>query len=290
LLAKKKSHGTNDLSIFSSSFRAKNPCVKLPEKTRRILMRLLKPAGLVLVSFLMGVAVTRYYDTHRAAPQPSATAKAPEQPATTQVVQIDFQNEPLWAYGFEEPAKPGDTAPAQNPPTRNLRPNEDPVEQTRLRHVVGSTAAYSLVDVRDGQNVIDWFPSEHPLMPNVIAHGPAALKEKRRGCGSCHLPTGKGRPENAPVAGLPVPYIMRQLQDFRSGKRHSADPRKPNTFTMIELAKSLSDEELKAAAEYFSSMKWWPWTRVVETDLVPKTRINGNLFLAIEKEKTQPIA
>ena len=45
-------------------------------------MRLLKPAGLVLVSFLMGVAVTRYYDTHRVA-QPVASGKAPDQAATT---------------------------------------------------------------------------------------------------------------------------------------------------------------------------------------------------------------
>ena len=58
---------------------------------------------------------------------------------------------------------------------------------------------------------------------------------------------------------------------------------------MIELAKSLSDEEMKAAAEYFSSIKWTPWIRVVETDLVPKTRIAGNLFLPLEHEKTQPI-
>jgi cytochrome c553 len=251
-------------------------------------MRLLKPAGLVLVSFLVGVAVTRYYDTHRGVPV--STAKALDQAAALQVAQIDFAHEPLWAYGFEEPAKPGDKAAPQNPPTRKLRPNEDPGEQTQLRHVAGSTAAYSLVDVRDGQNVIDWFPNEHPKMPDVIEHGPAALGAKKRGCGSCHLPTGKGRPENAPVAGMPVPYIMRQLQDFRAGRRRSADPRKPNTYTMIELAKSLSDEELKAAAEYFSSMKWWPWTRVEETDLVPKYRINGNLYVPIEKTKTLPIA
>src|SRR5437016_5430955 len=252
-------------------------------------MRFLKTAGLVLVSFILGAAATRYYDTHRGLPQGVPT-KAPEQAATPQVAQIDFLNEPLWAYGFEEPAMPGDKAAPQIPPNRNLRPNEDPAEQTRLRRVAGSPATYSLVDVRDGQNVIDWFPHEHPPMPNVIVHGPAALGEKKRGCGSCHLPNGKGRPENAPVAGLPVQYIMRQLQDFRAGKRHSADPRKPNTYTMIELAKSLSDEELKAAAEYFSSMKWWPWVRVVETDLVPKYRINGNLYLATEKERTVRIA
>jgi cytochrome c553 len=101
-------------------------------------------------------------------------------------------------------------------------------------------------------------------MPNVVAHGPAKLGNTTRGCGSCHLPNGKGRPENAGVAGLPTAYFIRQIQDFRSGKRHSADPRKPNTNTMIELAKSLSDEELKQAAEYFGSMKWTPWISVVE--------------------------
>jgi cytochrome c553 len=127
-------------------------------------------------------------------------------------------------------------------------------------------------------------------MPDVVQHGPAALGEKKRGCGSCHLPNGKGRPENAGVAGLPVTYFMRQIQDFRSGKRHSADPRKPNTNTMIELAKALTDDELKAAAQYFGSQKWTPWIRVVESDLVPKTRIAGNLFLPLAQAKTEAIA
>src|SRR4051794_23003090 len=71
--------------------------------------------------------------------------------------------EPLWAYGFLTPPAPGDAAAPQAPPTRNLRPNEDPLQQTRMRHVEASTAEYSLVDVRDGSNVIDWFPSDHPM-------------------------------------------------------------------------------------------------------------------------------
>jgi cytochrome c553 len=58
---------------------------------------------------------------------------------------------------------------------------------------------------------------------------------------------------------------------------------------MIELAKAMSDDELKAAAEYFSGLPWTPWIRVVETDLVPKSRIVGNLFLPIEKARTEPI-
>jgi cytochrome c553 len=253
-------------------------------------MRFLKPAALAVGCFLLGAAVTRYYDIHRlATPQPVQTAKSPESEKGIEVAKIDFQNEPLWAFGFDRVAMPGEKAAPQNPPSRNLRPNEDPVEQTRPRHLAGSRASYSLVDVRDGQNVIDWFPNDHPSMPSVVKHGPVRLGKNTRGCGSCHLANGKGRPENAPVAGLPVSYFMRQIQNFRSGKRRSSDPRKPNTNTMIELAKSLTDEELKAAAEYFGAQKWWPWIRVVETDLVPKTRIVGNLFLPLEHEKTEPI-
>jgi len=230
----------------------------------------------------MGVAAARYYDAHRPTAKPAA-------PPAVAVARVDLEHEPLWAYGFDKPAAPGEAAKPQAPPNRNLRPNEDAGEQTRLRRLEGSKAEYSLVDVRDGQNVIDWFPQDHLPMPDVIKHGPAALGDKKRGCGSCHLPNGKGRPENAGVAGLPLSYIMRQLSDFRDGKRHSADPRKPNTNTMIDLAKALSGDELKAAAEYFSSLPWTPWIHVVETDLVPKSRIVGNLFLPLEKTKTEPI-
>ena len=71
------------------------------------------------------------------------------------------------------------------------------------------------------------------------------MGNRTRGCGSCHLPNGKGRPENAAPAALPVTYVMRQIDDFRNGLRYTADPRKPNTNTMIELAKAMTDEEVK---------------------------------------------
>jgi cytochrome c553 len=243
-----------------------------------------------IICFALGVAVTRYYDSRRlATPQPAETAKSAADNKTPEL-SINFAQQPLWAYGFERPPLPGEKAQPQAPPTRNLRPNEDPGEQTKLRRLEGSTATYSLVDVRDGSNVIDWFPNDHPPMPHVVKHGPAAMGKATRGCGSCHLPNGKGRPENAPIAGLPKSYFMRQIQDFREGRRRSADPRKPNTNTMIELAKALTDEELRDAAEYFSSMKWTSWIRVVETDLIPKTRIVGNLFLPLEQTRTEPIA
>lgn len=250
--------------------------------------------ALGVVCFALGALFQRFYDTRRPttpAPPSVATVAPPTAPApTVAFADIKFETEPLWVYGFEAPPKPGDTAAPQNPPTRNLRPNEDAGEQTRMRRLDGSHATYSLVDVRDGQNVIDWFPGDHPPMPNVVAHGPAAMGKTTRGCGSCHLPNGKGRPENAPPAGLPEVYFIRQIQDFRHGLRHTADPRKPNTNTMIELAKAMTDDEIKAAAVYFAAIKWTPWIRVVETTHVPKTRIAGNLFLPIAEEKTEPIA
>ncbi|HLQ76357.1 MAG TPA: c-type cytochrome [Terriglobia bacterium] len=242
---------------------------------------------IAVVCFALGAATQRFYDNYRPAKAPAAlTIKAP----ADNVAAIKFEQEPLWAYGFDKPPAPGEKASPQNPPNRNLRANEDAAEQTRPRPLQGSKATYSLVDIRDGQNVIDWFPGDHPAMPSVVAHGPAGMGKTARGCGSCHLPNGKGRPENAGIAGLPIAYFQRQIDDFRNGRRHTADPRKPNTNTMIELAKSLSEDELRAAAEYFGSMKWTPWIRVVETDLVPKTRIAGNLFLPLEAAKSEPIA
>jgi cytochrome c553 len=252
--------------------------------------RYLRSIILGVTCFAMGAVVTRYYDTYRLRGLPVESATAPADAKNAVDAAINFAQQPLWAYGFDRPPLPGEKAAPQAPPTRNLRPNEDPEEQTRIRRLEGSKAAYSLVDVRDGQNVIDWFPEDHPSMPNVVAHGPVRMGKATRGCGSCHLPNGKGRPENAGIAGLPTSYFMRQIQDFRDGRRRSADPRKPNTNTMIELAKAMTDEELKEAAEYFGAIRWTPWIRVVETDLVPKTRIVGNLFLPLEQERTESIA
>ena len=256
--------------------------------------RYVRAIVLGLVCFGLGAAVQKYYDArHTVPPEVTRAIKPPEETGNSGVksAPVQFDHEPLWAYGFDTRSAPGDKAPPQAPPNRNLRPNEDPVEQTKPRHLNGSRATYSLLDVRDGQHVIDWFPGDHPPMPNVVVHGPAALGDTTRGCGSCHLPNGHGRPENAPPVGLPVSYFMRQIQDFRNGLRHTADPRKPNTNTMIDLAKAMTDDEVKAAAQYFGSIKYnTRWIRVVETDVVPKTKISGNLFLPIEQAKTEPIA
>jgi cytochrome c553 len=215
-------------------------------------------------------------------------AVAPVAPAQEQ----RLESEPLWAYAFSTPPKPGDTAIPQNAPTTGVRPGEDAAELTAPRRVDGSSATYSRLEVRDGHNVIDWFPGDHPPMPDIIAHGPRSLMAERgRGCGSCHLPNGKGRPENAPPAGQPAAYIVRQLEDMRDGLRKSADPRKPNSPTMNALASAMTDEEMHEAAEYFAAIPWTPWMRVIEADRIPEMELEeGNMFITVGTEPAEPLA
>ena len=58
---------------------------------------------------------------------------------------------------------------------------------------------------------------------------------------------------------------------------------------MIAIAKAMTDDEVKAAADYFGAMKWTPWIKVVETESVPKTRISVGMFLPLEGGGKEPI-
>ncbi|HEY6343511.1 MAG TPA: c-type cytochrome [Bryobacteraceae bacterium] len=180
---------------------------------------------------------------------------------------------PDWAYAIA-PAPPAGAAPAGKA-----------APDTSQKQLPGSTLSFTRAQISNAFGPADWFPGDHPSMPDVVAHG---RQPDVRACSLCHYPNGKGRPENAGVAGLPVAYFLEQMNDFRSGDRKSAEPRKANTNTMIAIAKGMTPEELKAAAEYFGSMKWTPWIRVVETATVPKTRLAGGMYLTLEgNEKEQ---
>jgi cytochrome c553 len=181
---------------------------------------------------------------------------------------------PAWAYAIPPAPPPGTSAPAPAVP--------DPT----LRQIPGSALSFPVVQIRDAFGPADWFPGDHPAMPDVVAKG---RRPDVRACGLCHYPNGKGRPENAGVSGLPVAYFIQQMHDFRNDLRKSAEPRKGNTNVMITIAKGMSEEEIKAAAEYFGSMKWTPWIRVVESQKVPKTRIQGGMYLRLEGNETEPL-
>jgi cytochrome c553 len=157
---------------------------------------------------------------------------------------------------------------------------------TSMKSLPGSNLQFNVAQIRNGFGPADWFPGDHPQMPDVVAHG---KQPDVRACSLCHYPNGKGRAENAGVSGLPVEYFLKTMSDFRTGNRRSADTRKANTNAMIAIAKGMTEDEIKAAAEYFGSMKWTPWIKVVETSTVPKTRIAGGLFLTVEGEEKEPI-
>jgi cytochrome c553 len=208
---------------------------------------------------------------------PALAAKPPQQEKTAALP-------PPWAYGFDAAIDPATYVP---PPAAAPAPAAAPTpEDSVLKHLPGSTLAFTLPQIRDGFGPADWYPSDHPQMPDVVAHG---HKPDVRACSLCHYPNGKGRPENAGVAGLPYSYILQTMSDFKNGARRSADPRKANTNIMIGFAKSMTDDEIKAAAQYFSSIKWTPWIKVVETNTVPKTHIGGGMFLRLEGEAQEPL-
>src|SRR5437763_1112877 len=157
---------------------------------------------------------------------------------------------PAWAYAIPSPPPAGTAAGAP------------PAPDTSPKQLAGSTLTFTRQQISDGFGPADWFPGDHPPIPDIVAHG---KRPDVRACGLCHYPNGKGRQENAGVSGLPVSYFIQQMNDFRDGLRKSAEPRKANTNLMAAYAKAMTPEEMQVAAEYFGAMPWTPWIRVVET-------------------------
>jgi cytochrome c553 len=186
---------------------------------------------------------------------------------------------PPWAYGFVAVA--GSSSGPSAPPATGPAPDNG-----ELKHLPGVTSSFTVTQIRDSFGPADWYPDEHPPMPDIVAHG---RKPDVVACSLCHYPNGKGRSENAGIAGLPYPYLLQTISDFKNGARKSADSRKANTNQMIRFAMTMSDEEIKAAAQYFSSMKWTPWIKVVETTTVPKTRTALGMFIRLDGDATEPL-
>ncbi len=181
---------------------------------------------------------------------------------------------PDWAYAIPAPPPTG-AAPATPPPP-----------DTTPRKVPGSDLTFTRPQISDGFGPADWFPGDHPRMPDIVSHG---RRPDVRACGLCHYPNGKGRQENAGVSGLPVSYFIQTMNDFRSGARKSAESRKANTNAMINIAKAMTAEEIKASAEYFGAMKWTPWVKVVESATVPKMVSRGGIWIPVEGGAKEPI-
>lgn len=152
-----------------------------------------------------------------------------------------------------------------------------------LHSLPGSDRMFRLDEARNQFGPADWYPQDHPDMPSIVAVGrePAGIMA----CSLCHYPNGQGKPENASVAGLDPNYFIQQIEDMRAGLRGSANQEKANTNLMIAYAVNMTDEEVRQAAEYFSSIEWRQWIEVVETDMVPLTYLRGGLHIPYEGDE-----
>jgi cytochrome c553 len=177
---------------------------------------------------------------------------------------------PIWAYPVPQsmpaPSKPDDTV---------------------QKKVPGSKVRFTDAGVGDRFKVPDWFPKDHPPLPEVVAHG---RKPQVFACGYCHLPNGQGRPENAPLAGQPAQYIIEQVTEMKEGRRKTSAPNMGSIKSMYAVAGAVSPDELKIAADYFSKLKYKQWIRVVESDTVPKFEVSShNMLVKAEGNGREPI-
>ena len=160
---------------------------------------------------------------------------------------------PAWAFPVNPPSKP-----TRRPPSPD-----------KLEHVPGSPVGYTDRQLGNEFFTADWFPGEHPPMPTIVAHG----RKPARPCGYCHLATGNGGPAEAALPGLPASYIIEQLDEFRAGRRAAAQPDMTSAREMIHEARDVSPTDAAAAAQYFSRLRFTSHFHVVETDRVPRTRV-----------------
>ena len=155
------------------------------------------------------------------------------------------------------------------------------VEATGPIRLPGSSKEMDAKAVASNATPPDWFPDEHPPAPRIVK-GEAGVTLPA--CGACHLMSGQGHPESADIAGLPVEYFIRQMNYFKTGARKEETRMGP-------IARAISDEDVRQAAEYFAAIKPIPWVKVIETSTPPKTFISiaARHRLVVPGGGTEPI-
>lgn len=189
-----------------------------------------------------------------------------------------------------------DFYPPPNPPVPFWAFTWDPPETATLkrkaydavmRTIKGSNQTFSRTQVLNGFDVVDWHPESHPPAPDIVMKG---HRPQPTACAFCHLPNGAGLAENAPLAGLPVEYFLRQIRDFRSQTRLTMDMRMAAWHGMAEyITPPLTDTDARVAAEYYAKLKLKPYLKVVETSVIPKMQSIQYTLVPLEGGGTEPI-
>jgi len=143
----------------------------------------------------------------------------------------------------------------------------DPNEK---RTIPGSSLSLTQPEIDALYNPPNWFPDQTGEVPEIVAHGRAP---DLQACARCHGFTGMGHPESSALAGLPFNYIVQQMADFKSGARK-------DRYWMNDFAQHVTDEEIRAAAGYFSALEPLDWiVEVVETETIPRVYVGDGRML-----------
>jgi len=155
-------------------------------------------------------------------------------------------------------------------------------DATVAKQIEGSDRHYTEAQVEDDFAPPDWFPADHPIMPSVVANGrPPAVKA----CSKCHVTNGAGHPESSDLAGMTPAYIAAQVADMKDGLRKGR-----RAGSMMPIVKALTDEEVAAAAAYYTALKPVLWTKVVESETVPKSYVGtGGMRFPLEPAGDEPL-
>ena len=193
---------------------------------------------------------------------------------------------PMWAWGVTAPV---DTTPVSPAPVG--QPAVPDLDKTKAYSIPGSKFQFTASQIFDRHAPADWFPEDHPEMPEIVAKGRADSNPPIWACAYCHLPNGRGGPESANLTGQSYEYFVQQMYNFKNGLRLSSDPRKANTRLMIQFAEAMTHEDIVSAARYFASIPPMPWVKVIESDTAPKTVARGGVYLTLEGAEagTEPL-
>lgn len=139
---------------------------------------------------------------------------------------------------------------------KDFKPQPDGKPPARNNAIMAGFA--SALSGQDMINVAAWFASQTPK-PGFARDAktvPEGQKIWRAGiadkgvpaCAACHGPTGQGIPVQYPrLSGQWSDYVVAQLQAFQQGTRNNNEP-------MRQIAHRLSDDEIKAVADYAAGL------------------------------------
>lgn len=112
------------------------------------------------------------------------------------------------------------------------------------RHLATCAAAGLLAAGCAGERPQDPFTATGELV--ALSGGDAGA---RRACIACHGLTGEGDGELTPrLAGLPIGYLQKQLDDYATGRRSHPE--------MEAIAKALDEASRRRVAAYYASLPW----------------------------------